>query len=70
MPRFVTFITYDDEDPQVMTEEEYRATSAPDWSEWVWQFAPDKATALTQHFLKMDAFEADCAASRPIPATY
>lgn len=70
MTRFVTFTTYEDEDPQAMTEAEYRAAGETDWAEWVWQEAPDKASAVMQHAAKMEAYEADCSAGRPAAHTY
>lgn len=72
MARFITFTTYEDEDPQVMTEAEREAAGEafPDWAEYVWQNAPDRETAIAQHAEKMNAYEADNNAGRPIQDTY
>ena len=69
--KIVTFTTYDNEDPQTMTIDEFRALpESPDWSEYVWQDVPDKATAIARHQEAMDAYEADNNAGRPIKGTY
>jgi hypothetical protein len=72
MNRYVTFTTYTDEDPQVLTESEFFDTpkNDTDWCEWVWQYAPDRATALSQHQTKMDEYQADVEAGRTEKRTY
>lgn len=66
MNRFVTYITddsaYDIDSVKCMTESEYRGCiflELTDWVEWVWQYAPDKETAITQHFQKHDEWQAN-----------
>lgn len=72
MQRYVTFTTYTDEDPKALTQAEFFDTSEndTDWCEWVWQYAPDKATAIAQHQTKMDEYEADVKAGRTEKHTY
>jgi hypothetical protein len=78
MPRFVTFLTYDCDDVQCLTEEEIRVLKedgshesvVSDWEEWVWQFADSVEQAIAQHASKMDEYEADNNALRPIKETY
>lgn len=71
MARYLTYTTYADEDPQALSEAEFAEQGTlDDWAEYVWQEAPDKATAIAQHAAKMDAYEADHVAGRPIKHTY
>ena len=75
MTLFVTFTTYDNDDPQAMTEAEFKALApdsadSADWAEYVWQEAPDRATAILQHPAKMDAYEVDSKAGHVIHNTY
>jgi hypothetical protein len=72
MTRFVTFTTYDNEDPQALTEAEFfdMSKNDTDWCEWVWQEAADKEAAIAQHQAKMDAYEADIEAGLPEKRTY
>lgn len=66
-PRFVTYITYDDDDVRCLTHQEFldkKATDDPEvfsdhWDEWVWQFADSKEQAIAQHFVKMDEWYAN-----------
>ena len=61
MKRFLTYII-DDRNNRVlcMTESEYTNCiehDSSEWAEWVWQYAPDKSTAIEQHFLKHDEWQ-------------
>ena len=57
MKRFLTVLQFPDK-IMVFTEENYK--DAPDDIEdWVWQYAPDEATAIKQHNQKVDEYEAD-----------
>ena len=69
--KIVTFTTYDNEDPQALTADEFNALpEAPDWSEYVWQEATDKPSAIARHQEAMDAYEADNTTCKPIKETY
>lgn len=72
--RFVTYTTNENNDPQALTEAEFRDPATKwidlDLADWVWQFAPDKATAIAQHETKLDLWRADLDAGRPERETY
>lgn len=71
--RFVTFTTYDNEDPQAMTEAEFnvaRFATDVDWADYVWQFAESKEQAIAQHDAKLDEYQADINAGRAEKRTY
>lgn len=73
MARFVTFTTYENEDVQVLTHDQYRSLipdQVPDWDEWIWQEAPDPDTAIAQHETKLDEWRADLDEGRPEKFTY
>lgn len=72
MPRFVTFVTYDCEDVQCLSAEEFREDMSvmDNFEEWVWQFADSKEQAIAQHFAKHDEWNADVNAGRVEKETY
>ena len=62
MPRYMTAYVMPATGPDYVAA----ATEKEDWRElgeiaedYVWQFAPDKATACAQHFDKLDEWEID-----------
>ena len=56
MKRFLTVYQLELDKLSVFDESNYK--DAPeDCSDRVWQFAPDKETAIKQHFQKMDEYE-------------
>lgn len=63
--RFVTYIPEGHDDVFCLSEQEFRAHKAtPEfdehgWDEWVWQEAPDKDTAVANHFVKMDEWHSN-----------
>jgi len=60
MERFLTYIKENSDEVLCMTENEHVECSNLDhidWAEWVWQYAPDKLTAIEQHFLKHDEWQ-------------
>jgi hypothetical protein len=69
--KIMTFTTYLNEDTQALTLDEFNALpEAPDWTEYVWQEAPDKPSAIARHQEAMDAYEDDNTAGKPIKETY
>lgn len=60
MTRFVTYLPCGCDDVHCLSEDEFAAhKQTPEfdpygWDEWVWQEAPDKDTAIANHFVKMD----------------
>jgi len=67
MKRFCTYTTE--------TDETIKAVEAPalvpeDWSEYVFQYAENAAAAIAQHDRKIDEYQADNEAGRPIKDTY
>ena len=65
MTRFVTYLPDDSDDVHCLSEAEFSAVKkTPEfdsfgWDEWVWQEAPDKETAIANHFVKMDEWHAN-----------
>ena len=60
------YVTYEKELSVIscMSEAEFsefmqsdRADECNDWHEYVWQFAPDKQTAISQHYEKHDEWQ-------------
>ena len=75
MPRFLTYEHSDNHfEPACMTEEAFNTPEGralADWADaWVWQEAPDEATALAQHNDMHDKWAADQEAGRPEQHTY
>ena len=63
MERFVTFTLYEPDPDEIfcLSEEEFHNSLAEtgegipeDCADFIWQFAPNKETAKTQHFDKLD----------------
>jgi hypothetical protein len=60
------FVTYEKEFGVIscMSEDQFsdfkqsdRADECNDWHEYVWQFAPDKQAAISQHYEKHDEWQ-------------
>jgi len=71
MPRFIGYTTYENEDPVILSKEEFEQLGIPEgWAEYVWINAQDKGDALARYPSCMEAFEADNASCRPIRDAY
>lgn len=57
MEKIVTFTTYEQDDVQALTAEEF--TSDESFAEWVWHLAPSKEAAIARHQEAMDIYEDD-----------
>ena len=60
MERFVTYMKENSDEVLCMTEREYIECielDHADWAEWVWQYAQDKRTAISQHYAKHDEWQ-------------
>lgn len=71
--KIITFTTYDNEDVQALTVDEFFGQDGfndTDWDEFVWQDVPNKQAAVARHAEAMDAYEADNKAGRPSKDTY
>ena len=71
MNKFIGYTTYDNEDPAILSYEEYKAQSLPDdWAEYVWIRATDRTEARARYQDCMDEYEADNKSCRPIKDVY
>ena len=69
--RFITYEIISHNTVYAKTESEYKAEGIPeDWDDFVWQFAPDKETAIRQHADKVDDWRNDLNHGREPKATY
>lgn len=70
MPRFLTTYNWDDPEAKAFAEHEDWGKAQANADDYVWQFAPDKETAIRQHDAKVDAWREDQDAGRPEKYTY
>lgn len=69
--RFISFCR-DGQDIEVMTESEYKARGGlpEDWADFIWQFSPDKESAIRTHDDALNAYMTDINERREPLETY
>lgn len=72
MSRFLAYCTYEDDNAQAMTEEEYKQGlfNKIDWEEYVWIEAETKSEALALYDQAMGEYETDLKEGREPKHTY
>ena len=57
MKRYLTTYELASDEVKCFTEEEDYETAVAQADDWVWHFAPDRDTAIEQHFTQLDAWK-------------
>lgn len=66
MARFLTYVTYDNDDVQCLCKDSWDELSVPEkeeidgnFSEYVWQNVATREDAIKRHYIAMDMYEAN-----------
>lgn len=59
MNRYLTTYSLERDKVECFTEQDDYHKAIDNADDWVWQYAPDRAAAIAQHFEKLDEWEAN-----------